>query len=98
MTELQAGFAVPLGAARAAEICELVLRCSDADQTEVSVSGRRGEYTRFAGTRIHHAQDLTEWTVWVRCVVAGRSGRAATSDLDGLEAAVAGFKSIFQPA
>ncbi|MHA3701123.1 TldD/PmbA family protein [Jatrophihabitans sp. YIM 134969] len=81
-------FAPPLGAERAQEVCETVLRLSDADQTEVAVLARRGEHTRFAGDRIHQPQDLTEWSVWVRAVAGGGTGRAVTSDLDDLGPAV----------
>ena len=78
----------PLGAERAQEVCDAALRLSDADHTEVAVLARRGEHTRFAGDRIHQAQDITEWSVWVRAVAGGGTGRAMTSDLDDLETTV----------
>lgn len=81
-------WSAPLGADRAQEICDAVLKLSDADRTEVAVLARRGEHTRFAGDRIHQAQDITEWSVWVRAVADGGTGRAMTSDLDDLDTTV----------
>lgn len=71
-----------LGADRALDAARRALDVSTADETEVSVSGRNGEFTRFADGRIHQAQDMSEWSLSVRCVVDGASGRATTSNLN----------------
>lgn len=81
MTVLQQGFASPLTADRALEIADAAVRGSAADAVEVTVLGRTGEYTRFAGDRIHQPQDITEVTAMVKAVVDGHAARASTSDL-----------------
>jgi predicted Zn-dependent protease len=56
-----------------------------ADELEVVVLARAGEYTRFAGQRIHQPQAITEVQYLVRAVVDGPPYRVATSvgrDLD----------------
>ena len=73
---------VPLAAERAQElVAEAVLACP-ADAVEVTLLGRCGEYTRFAGERIHQPQDIDELTVSIKAVVNGHGARAATSRLD----------------
>lgn len=63
------------------ESAERVIRVSDADELEICVLGRAGQYTRFAGERIHQPQDITEVQFLVRAVVDGHARRCATSDL-----------------
>ncbi len=48
----------------------------------MTLLGRCGEYTRFAGERIHQPQDIDELTVSVKAVVNGHGARAATSRLN----------------
>ena len=48
----------------------------------MTLLGRCGEYTRFAGERIHQPQDIDELTVSIKAVVNGHGARAATSRLD----------------
>lgn len=82
-----------LGVDRARSLAARALAASDADETEVRVAARAGEYTRFAGERIHQPQDIAELSVDVRCVVHGRgrswAARAGTGVPGGVEAAVA---------
>jgi predicted Zn-dependent protease len=58
-----------------------------ADAYDVFLAARAGEYTRFAGDRIHQPQDITEVQVMVRAIVDGHAARVATSGLAGLPAA-----------
>ncbi|PZG18972.1 TldD protein, partial [Spongiactinospora gelatinilytica] len=51
-----------------------------ADAAEAFLSVRAGEYTRFAGRRVHQPQDVVERQLMVRVNVGGRTARAATSD------------------
>ncbi|GAA3285907.1 TldD/PmbA family protein [Dactylosporangium vinaceum] len=60
-----------------------------ADAVEIALLGKAGEYTRFAGGRVHQPQDITETQYTVRAVVDGHAARAATGVLGGLDAAVA---------
>jgi PmbA protein len=62
-----------------------LVKAGGADQMDAFLTGRTGQWTRFAGDRIHQAQDITEVQVMVRAVVEGHSARAATSNLNGLE-------------
>lgn len=77
-----------LGADIALETAGRALALSDSDETEVAVSTRSGEFTRFADDRIHQAQDMSEWSVSIRCVAGGGSGRATTNDLSAIAEAV----------
>jgi PmbA protein len=61
---------------------------STADQLELCLLGRAGEYTRFATDRIHQPQDVTETQILVRAVVDGRARRAAVTVLRDVAAAV----------
>lgn len=69
------------------------LAASSADETEVRVQSRAGEYTRFARERIHQAQDITEWALTVRAVVhspvGSHAASASTGDPDAVAATVA---------
>jgi predicted Zn-dependent protease len=77
-------FEAPLTADRAVEAVSQAVRACDADAVEVTLLGRAGEFTRFAGDRIHQPQDITELSVSVKAIVDGHSARAATSSLDRL--------------
>ncbi|GIF51625.1 hypothetical protein Afe04nite_61640 [Asanoa ferruginea] len=59
-----------------------------ADAVEITLLGRAGEYTRFAGGRVHQPQDILETQYSVRAIVDGHAARAATGTLDGLSEAV----------
>jgi len=59
-----------------------------ADAVEITLLGRAGEYTRFAGGRVHQPQDILETQFSVRAVVDGHAARAATGTLSGLDQAV----------
>lgn len=59
-----------------------------ADAVEITLLGRAGEYTRFAGGRVHQPQDILETQFSVRAVVDGHAARAATGTLSGLDEAV----------
>ncbi|XVU27774.1 TldD/PmbA family protein [Actinoplanes sp. CA-054009] len=59
------------------------------DAVEIALLGRAGEYTRFAGGRIHQPQNITETQFMVRAIVDGHAARAACGTLAGLEATVA---------
>lgn len=72
-------FAPPMPADRALELVDSAARASAADEVEVTLLGRAGEYTRFAGDRVHQPQDITELSVLVRAIVAGHAARASTS-------------------
>jgi PmbA protein len=75
-------FSSPLEAAQAVQVAQRAVRDCPADAVEVTVLGRSGEYTRFAGERIHQPQDITELTVSIKAVVDGHAARAATTRLD----------------
>jgi PmbA protein len=64
-----------------------VVGSGGADAYDVFLAARAGEYTRFAGNRIHQPQDITEVQVMVRAIVDGHAARVATSGLAGLPAA-----------
>ncbi len=78
----RAVFGSPLDDDRALEVAAQAVADCPADAVEVTVLGRAGEYTRFAGERIHQPQDITELTVMITAIVDGHSARAATSRLD----------------
>jgi predicted Zn-dependent protease len=59
-----------------------------ADAVEIALLGRAGEYTRFAGGRIHQPQNITETQFTVRAIVDGHAARAACGVLSGLDRAV----------
>ncbi len=67
---------------------DAALRSTDADELELCLLGRAGEYTRFAGGRIHQPQDITETQILVRAVVAGHARRGAVTVLRDLSAGV----------
>lgn len=66
-----------------------VVAASTADETEIAVLARAGEYTRFAGDVVHQPQDITEAQFLVRAVVDGHPYRTATTVLRRLADAVA---------
>ena len=61
---------------------------STADETEICLLGRAGQFTRFAGDRIHQPQDITEVQYLVRSVVGGHARRTSTSQLADVGRAV----------
>ena len=79
----------PLNEARTMEALDAALRSTAADEFEISVLARSGEYTRFAGQVIHQPQDIVEVQYLVRALVNGHPYRVATSTAADLERAVA---------
>jgi predicted Zn-dependent protease len=79
----------PLNEARTMETLDAALRSTAADEFEISVLARSGEYTRFAGQVIHQPQDIVEVQYLVRALVNGHPYRVATSTAADLERAVA---------
>jgi len=79
----------PLNQARTMEALDAALRSTAADEFEISVLARSGEYTRFAGQVIHQPQDIVEVQYLVRALVNGHPYRVATSTAADLERAVA---------
>jgi predicted Zn-dependent protease len=79
----------PLNDARTMEALDTALRSTAADEFEIAVLARSGEYTRFAGQVIHQPQDITEVQYLVRALVNGHPYRVATSTAADLERAVA---------
>jgi PmbA protein len=79
----------PLNEALTMEALDAALRSTAADEFEISVLARSGEYTRFAGQVIHQPQDITEVQYLVRALVNGHPYRVATSTAADLERAVA---------
>ncbi len=77
-----------LGTEATLETLESALRTSDADELEIAVLARCGEYTRFAGTRIHQPQDITEVQYLVRAVADGHPYRTGTTTAAALARAV----------
>ena len=71
------------------EALEAALRSTAADELEITVLARSGEYTRFAGQVIHQPQDIVEVQYLVRALVNGHPYRVATSTAADLERAVA---------
>ncbi|NUP77393.1 MAG: TldD/PmbA family protein [Nonomuraea sp.] len=73
----------PTGRERALAAVEAALaHVVDADAAEAFLSARSGEYTRFAGERVHQPQDIVERQLMVKVVVDGHTVRAATSRLE----------------
>lgn len=64
-----------------AELCQIVLEASRADQTEVSVSAGAEALTRFANNAIHQNVAEEATSVTVRAVVGQRVGVASGSDI-----------------
>lgn len=74
-------FVAPLDADQALAAVTAAVADCPADEVEVTLLGRRGEYTRFAADRIHQPQNITELTVSVKAIVNGHAARASTSCL-----------------
>jgi PmbA protein len=87
--EFSKDFAPVNGADRIAEVLERALRDAPADKVEAFVTSRRGDFTRFAGQRIHQSQAIDEVQFMVTADVDGRVSRAAASSFSGLDRAVA---------
>jgi PmbA protein len=79
----------PLDGARTMEALDAALRSTAADEFEIAVLARSGEYTRFAGQVIHQPQDIVEVQYLVRALVNGHPYRVATSTAADLDRAVA---------
>ena len=79
----------PLNEARTMEALDAALRSTAADEFEISVLARSGEYTRFAGQVIHQPQDIVEVQYLVRALVNGHPYRVATATAADLDRAVA---------
>lgn len=74
-----------------AQLDDLVLaaiRRGIADELEIAILGRAGEYTRFAGEVIHQPQDITETQFLVRAIVDGHAYRTATTVIAHLPASI----------
>ena len=82
-------FGPVVGGERAAEALEAALRDAPADRIEAFLTGRRGDFTRFAGRRVHQSQAIDEVQIMVRAEVDGRASLAAASSISGLGRAVA---------
>ena len=70
------------------ETLESALRAPAADELEIAVLARAGEYTRFAGQRIHQPQEITEVQYLVRAVAGGHPYRVGVSTAAALPGAV----------
>lgn len=81
-------FAPTVGGDLATGALEQVLEAAPADRIEAFITSRRGDFTRFAGQRIHQSQAIDEVQIMVRAEVDGRVSRAAASSFEGLKAAV----------
>ncbi|WP_426512276.1 TldD/PmbA family protein [Dactylosporangium sp. McL0621] len=79
----------PVDPDRLVPALERAASAAGADAVEIALLGKAGEYTRFAGGRVHQPQDITETQYTVRALVDGHAARAATGVLGGLDAAVA---------
>ncbi|HVB99739.1 MAG TPA: TldD/PmbA family protein [Candidatus Dormibacteraeota bacterium] len=63
-------------------IAERVFRCSQADETEVSIDATTDALTRFANNTIHQNVAEREVSVSVRAAVDGRTARVSTNKTD----------------
>jgi predicted Zn-dependent protease len=79
----------PLDESATMAALDAALKSPAADELEISVLARAGEYTRFAGHVIHQPQDITEVQYLVRALVNGHPYRVATSVAADLDRAVA---------
>lgn len=95
------GFAAPLATEHVLDIFDRVIADtvpSQADQLELCLLGRAGEYTRFAGERIHQPQDITETQFLVRAICEGRAYRTSTTILRGVrQAAADAVRAVCRP-
>ena len=81
-------FAPALGGDRATDALERALQDAPADRIEAFITSRSGDFTRFAGARVHQSQAIDEVQIMVRAEVDGRVSRAASSSFGALGAAV----------
>ncbi|AGL16257.1 TldD/PmbA family protein [Actinoplanes sp. N902-109] len=81
-------FTAPVASDALLETLQKAAAAADADAVEIALLGRAGEYTRFAGGRIHQPQNITETQFTVRAIVNGHPARSACGTLDGLASAV----------
>lgn len=77
------GFGPAVDPDAALETLAAVVGGSGADEFDAFLTGRTGQYTRFAEDRIHQPQDIVEVQVMVRAVVDGHAARAGASSLAG---------------
>ncbi|MCY1136994.1 TldD/PmbA family protein [Actinoplanes sp. Pm04-4] len=82
-------FTAPVAPDALLETLQKAAASADADAVEIALLGRAGEYTRFAGGRIHQPQNITETQFTVRAIVNGHAARAACGALAFLDDAVA---------
>ncbi len=78
----------PLAPDELMDVLDAAVTTTVADDVEIAVLARAGEYTRFAGDVIHQPQDITEVQYLVRAVVNGHAYRTATTVAGRLGAAV----------
>lgn len=64
------------------DLASKALRCSRAEETEVSVSAASYSLTRFANNTIHQNVAEEDLSLSVRAVIDGRTARASTNELD----------------
>lgn len=64
------------------ELAERVLALSNADHTEVTVGTEQADLTRFTHEEIHQNVARADTGVTVRAILGGRTGVAATNELD----------------
>ncbi|HET7326372.1 MAG TPA: TldD/PmbA family protein [Nocardioidaceae bacterium] len=88
ITQGDTGRTVPLNPDELHERLAAAVATPDADELEIAVLARAGEYTRFAGDVVHQPQDITEVQYLVRAVVDGNAFRTATTTGEGLTRAV----------
>jgi predicted Zn-dependent protease len=81
-------FDAPLDSAALMATIDNAIQTTEADELEIAVLARAGEYTRFAGDVIHQPQDITEVQYLVRAVVNGHAHRSATTVASHLADAV----------
>jgi PmbA protein len=81
MSQPTAEFEPAVDPNHAVDILAGAVESTDADAFDAFLTGRVGEYTRFADGRIHQPQDITEVQVMVRAVVDGHAARVAVSNL-----------------
>lgn len=70
-------------------LLERLQKAAASEPVEIALLGRAGEYTRFAGGRIHQPQNITETQFTVRAIVDGHAARAACGVLSHLDTTVA---------
>ncbi len=85
----EGAFAPLLDHDQATGALESALAAAPADRVEAFITSRTGDFTRFAGSRVHQSQAIAEVQIMVRAEVDGRVSRAAASSFESLQDAVA---------